>query len=245
MSYYFSLCGDSTSFWIRPVCRCVNKKHCCYTRRLLEKDNYRIENFSRPGLTSFDALEMTWNKIVPKNFDINFYSFGINDASLRSYPNWMARKFGGVIATNLSILDRLFLLIYRFLANNWTQKQMSRFGFSKPWVTLDQFKYNVEKIINILSKENNCLIIFTTIPNVSERVEKILKGLNKVIINYNKVLLKLSNKYDNVVIIDLNKTFLSDPNIYIPEGIHFSCKGHNLVYNKINEVIDEWAVENN
>ena len=47
------------------------------------------------------------------------------------------------------------------------------------------------------------------------------------------------------MIIDLNKTFLSDPNIYIPEGIHFSCKGHNLVYNKINEVIDEWAVENN
>jgi len=190
-----------------------------------------------PGLTSFDALELTYNKILPKNFDIHLYSFGINDASLRSYPNWMAKKFGGVISKKLSILDRFFLLIYRFLANNWTQEQMSKFGFSKPWITLKQFKSNVEKMVYILNKENNCLIIFTTVPNVSERVEKILRGLNKIINSYNQIFINISKKHDNVVVVDVHKMFLGNENVFVPEGIHFSCLGHNLVYNKITKII--------
>ena len=65
----------------------------------------------------------------------------------------------------------------------------------------------------------------------------LLNNINDVIPQYSDVIIKKTSQ--RVHIIDLDLLFGDNCALYIPEGIHYSAKGHRLVYDKIKNWIEK------
>ena len=226
-----AICSDSTSFWVRPH---SEGESCSYNKKLASHSELDVSIYSRPGLTSREALSLTWNDIAPKLYDAYFYSFGINDVCLRSYPKWMSDRNNRTICPN-SFYDHIFSYFYRCITAVKIQRFFSSIKLSRPWVSKINFSNNIKRIIEIIQKEEDSTLIFTTIPEVSPRVESILHGTNNLIKEYNEIIRGCAGQ--GVYVIDLEQHFSSSPDRFIPEGIHYTCEGHEFIVDKVSQIV--------
>ena len=110
--------GDSTVQWIRPYRNHID--NFTYVE-LLEKEGYSVDVISMPGMTSKDVMNIYWNTLGGKFYDIYIVSVGINDLTPRSYPRWMW-KINNSLLIKKSLLSRIYDFIYRLFTNKFTQK---------------------------------------------------------------------------------------------------------------------------
>ncbi len=127
--------------------------------------------------------------------------------------------------------------MYRILTATKFQNICSKLGISNPWISLNVFEKNIDRIISLLSKETDGTLIFITTPKTSQRVTDILVDINEIIPKYSNVIIKKTSQ--RVHVIDLDLLFSDDYELYIPEGIHYSANGHRLVYDKIKDWIEK------
>lgn len=222
--------GDSTVEWIRPYRNHIND----FTYSELLNKDITVDIYVKPGMTSHDALILIWQQLMGKFYDYYIFSFGINDCTPRSYPKAMADYYNKVLIPQNS-KDKLFFLFYKLFTSTKIQTICSKLNISRPWVNTQKFNQNIERIIELLTKETDAKICFLTIPQTSSRVTDILKDINHFIPQYSDI---IRNKHSSrVFIIDVDSLFKKEYDLYIPEGIHYSSKGHDLIYNEILSLI--------
>jgi len=224
-----AIIGDSTCEWIRPYRNHIDEL--TYTEILMqEENNLVVDIYIRPGMTSHDSLILVWKELMGKFYDYYIFSFGINDCTPRSYPKLLANYYNRTLISN-GFLDKVYFLIYRVFTSTKVQKVCSKLKISKPWVRLNYFESNIDKIIELLNKETDSKLIFLALPKTSQRVSDVLYNINNLILKYNRVFQKKKSK--DILVVDLETLFQKDYNRYIPEGIHYSAEGHALVSEQI------------
>lgn len=229
-----ALIGDSTMQWIRPY-RDHNQDY-TYAELLLQNDTISVDLYITPGMMSHDALILTWQGLQAQFYDYYIFSVGINDCTPRSYPKFLAKMYNRILIAN-NFFHKLFFILYKTVTATKIQRLLSKFHISKPWVKVKTYEQNLQKIIEILTKETDAKIIFLTVPKTSQRVEFILQNINHIIPRYNDVI--KNKKSERIFIIETDRLFAENYTRYIPEGIHYSAEGHRLIYDEIKALIKE------
>ena len=152
---------------------------------------------------------------------------GITDASTREIPLWYSNL---IYAKRSSFLRKIALGIYLYLLKP-IRRYLVILRRKRSWTDLKTFEKQYKKILTELIKNTNSRILVLTINQCTERVEKELPGTIKNIRLFNDVILNLPkiNK-DRVFVVN---TFDLDPDIYVPDGIHYSFEGHQVVATRI------------
>jgi lysophospholipase L1-like esterase len=109
-----------------------------------------------------------------------------------------------------------------------------RLRAKRNWIPKKKFRRLFENLITTLSKETNARIIVLPINLADDRIEKVLPGTRDNHFKYNEIMYSVLNKYPNHFFIDdLNLTSDED----YPDGVHFSAKGHEIIANRIFNII--------
>jgi len=226
--------GDSTIQWIRPYRNHIDD----FTYvELLRKEGYDIDVISMPGMTSKEVLNIYWNTLGGKFYDIYIVSVGINDLTPRSYPRWMWKIYNNLLIKE-SLLSKTFDIFYRLFTNKFIQKMFSKYRISKPWISLKYFNLYLSKFQELVIKETDSKIIYLSLPMVSTRVSSILYGIEKNIVAYKRVIKDLvDNK--RVYEIDIDKLFEKDIEKYNTEGIHYTADGHKIIFENLVKMIKD------
>lgn len=230
--------GDSTLQWIRPYRNHIND----FTYvELLQKEGYIIDVISSPGMTSKEVLNIYWNELMAKFYDVCIVSVGINDLTPRSYPRWMW-KINNSFLLNDSFSTKLYGYFYRIFTNKYVQKTFSKYKLSKPWISQKKYKLNLSKFQEIVLKESDSKIIYLSLPMVSKRISSLLCGIDKSVIAYKNEIANLVNN-ERVFQVDIDVLFQEKREKYNQEGIHYTAEGHKKVFsallNQIKTVVEK------
>lgn len=230
--------GDSTIAWMRPHRN--HKDEMLYSEMFAKSDVF-LDMVCTPGMTSRDAVRYYWKNLLGKFYDYCIISVGINDLSPRSYPRWLW-EIDNYFVVKERLIEKIYGFTYRVFTNTKLQKFFSYIGLSKPWISEREFEANLLKLQDLILKESSAKIIFISLPMVSQRVKKILYGIDKNIIAYKQIINKLYN--NRTEILDVNKLFEDSMDMYNPEGIHYSALGHKIVFENLYKIIKSDESEN-
>ena len=220
--------ADSTAMWIRPPRDHVDEL--TYIEHM-RKSGIHLDVISTPGMTSKEILNIYWNELGAKFYDIYIISVGINDLTPRSYPQWMW-KINNKLLIRESILSKFYRPFYGILTNHYVQKIFSKYSISRPWVAAKFFKRYLLKFQELVLKESDSKIIYLSLPMASQRVSSLLYGIDENIVAYKK---EIHNLIDNTRVfeIDIDTLFREDKVKYNQEGIHYSADGHKVVFDAL------------
>lgn len=226
--------ADSTAMWIRPY---RNHKSDFTYVELLRQAGITVDVLTSPGMTSKEVLHKYWNEMGTGFYDVCIVSVGINDLTPRSYPRWMW-KVNNYFLIKRSLSSKIYGGFYRLFTNSYIQKVFSKYGLSKPWISVNAFRDYLAKFQELVLKESDSKIIYLSLPQVSERVSSLLYGINENVLTYKAV---LNNFVDSqsVFQVDLDALFKEDVEKYNQEGIHYTAEGHLAVFNRVNKLIKE------
>ena len=226
--------ADSTAMWIRPY---RNHKDDLTYVELLRKKGMVVDVMTTPGMTSKEVLQSYWNEMGTGFYDVCIVSVGINDLTPRSYPRWMW-KLNNYFLIQESFVSKIYSVIYRVFTNRYIQRNFSKYGLSKPWISLKLFASYLTKFQELVLKESDSRIIYLSLPKVSERVSSLLYGINDNVVKYKSVMDDLADN-KRVYQLDLDGLFNEDVEKYNQEGIHYTAEGHLSVYTSVNKLIEE------
>jgi len=113
---------------------------------------------------------------------------------------------------------------------------ISTFNLS-PWYPMPTFQDKYEKLIILLKKEFYPIIICLGINPCTDRIEKLLPGSRANIPKYNAIIRAVA-KSQGCSFVE-TESWIDDTNIQIlvPDGIHLSAEGHNILVTKIFEEV--------
>jgi len=224
--------ADSTAMWIRPN---RNHKDELSYIELLKKEGISVDVISTPGMTSKEVLNIYWNQLGAKFYDVCIVSVGINDLTPRSYPRWMWKIHNSLLIEE-SWVYKIYNPFYRALTNHYVQTKFAKYKISQPWISLKFFRRYLLKFQELVLKESDSKIIYLSLPMVSTRISSLLDGIEQNIFNYKK---EISSLVDNkrVFEIDIDILFKEDVHRYNEEGIHYTAEGHKKVFEKIMKTL--------
>jgi len=231
--------GNSVGIRIRPPRNNRRERHFCEVianeleSRTLCKVN--IYNRCRSGVTIDDLILHEIDYISGNSPDIIIIICGINEAVSRPLPKRIyqylnkTRPIGGVVwgffhKINSGINHYIFPHIIK--------------AFSlRGWYSANLFSKKLQFLIGQIDKESKALVIPVTILPCTQRIEKLLPGSGKSIGEFNKLISKYSC-IDNVVVADISNDIpQGKEGEYTPDGIHMNSKAHEILANKIIEII--------
>ncbi|MDR7073320.1 SGNH/GDSL hydrolase family protein [Fictibacillus barbaricus] len=176
------------------------------------------------------------NQIISHNPSVVILNYGINEACTRLLPkkldDWLYIKSKTYLTINQFILAKCISLVRRILNlfRPFLIKSLKLGG----WSTGPFFKRMLLIYINEIKKETNATCIILTIPNINDRVEKVLPGSKKRIKDFNQIIYDVA-KLTNSLILEVNDLLPIDR--VIPEGIHFSELGHKMIADELEKLI--------
>jgi lysophospholipase L1-like esterase len=225
--------GDSTIQWMRPYRN--HKDEFTYVE-LLEKEGFKVDVISLPGMTSKEVMDTYWNQLGAKFYDVYIVSVGINDLTPRSYARWMW-KINNTLLVQDTTFTKVYALFYRAFTNKYIQKTFSKYKISRPWISKQKFRAYLNKFQELVLKESDSKIIYLSLPMVSQRVSTLLHGIENNVTAYKK---EIEDLVDNnrVFDIDIDKLFENDTDKYNVEGIHYTADGHREVFKELIKKIE-------
>jgi lysophospholipase L1-like esterase len=225
--------GDSTVQWMRPYRN--HKDEFTYVE-LLEKEGFKVDVISLPGMTSKEVMDAYWNQLGAKFYDVYIVSVGINDLTPRSYTRWMWKINNSLLIKETSF-TKVYALFYRVFTNKYIQKSFSKYKVSRPWISKRAFRAYLNKFQELVLKESDSKVIYLSLPMVSQRVSTLLDGIESNVTAYKKEIESLVDN-DRVFEIDIDKLFENDRDKYNVEGIHYTADGHREVFKELIEKIE-------
>jgi lysophospholipase L1-like esterase len=120
-------------------------------------------------------------------------------------------------------------------ANFVTRKSASLFKLKWQWLPTRDFLVVLRSAIEVILKETGANIFVVGISRFGSRVEKPLQGSAQEITAANELMQRLSPSYgERVQYLDPNRFLqLGHPDDLIPDGVHFSARGHRLMADEI------------
>ena len=228
-----TIIGNSVALRNRPHLKEKSKN---YGELLQKKINLNathltlVENLAF-GRATMNDLEQITDQIINSFGDIYVINIGASDAATREIPYWFANILNRRKETLTKKIFKGFHQ-YFFLKNRrfWVILRGK-----KSWVTAGNFEKKFEKLLITIQHNTSGKIICLPILPPNTRVEKEVPGTTKNYDNFNKIVRKLSNKYQ---VCFLNLDHLS-PTPHYPDGTHFSQEGNKEVAESLFHLINE------
>lgn len=179
-----------------------------------------VENKSYGAYTVHNAINNidTYIQTFPDFFIVNF---GVVDASTREIPLWFYRL---AQSKKDRLINKISSAVYRNIFMKFRPNLVKLRG-KRSWISKKKFTEYYDYLLKQLLKETNAHIIALPVNIANDRVEKELPGSLKKHKQYNAIIKKIVEKY-NQSSIDLS--FLNSEEHY-PDGVHYSLKGHHIV----------------
>lgn len=228
-----SIIGNSVGLRVRPPVFYPNNKN--YGVRLKELLQY---NFPDKCITVNNLCvgRSTILKTLSKIDDIvaefpNYYviNTGVTDASTREIPLW----FSDFINSKKESFFRSFFMAFYIYVLIKIRPILVILRGKRPWISIRLYSKCLKKLIKLLIKETNAKIILLSINQTTERVDSQLLGSSKNYELYNKISKSIA---DELNVIYLDTTDL-EPELYVPDGIHFSLEGNEIIAQRLSEII--------
>ena len=122
--------------------------------------------------------------------------------------------------------------------NHQVIHRQAKYKLSKPWINMKLFRNYLSKFQELVLKESDSKIIYLSLPMVSSRVSSLLHGIEENIIDYKQVIDSLV-QHERISEIDIDILFKSNMEKYNQEGIHYSAKGHQVVFDALYKKIKD------
>jgi len=245
---------------------------------LMSKDRYNLVDAAVSGYDTGDLLKQlsdtsAANKDLQSamtNASLITVSIGGNNILKQLtevFGNINPDEISGLIGNidnpnNLSLTDMLsvFGMFSKYFTSGTNENANLTKALDK---SIEQFKSDMDNIINILTKNKNTAIVFLTVYNPFKSFGSYIKGLNETAEKYigeiNKIIYEKS--VGNYIVADAYTAFkdsaqaVSNANLMSMDiDVHPNIAGHKLIYKKIANSIglsvyfndmagDAWAVE--
>lgn len=223
--------GNSVSLIIRPPDKNASPYPILIERHF---DNaFMVTKNDQAGIVT-DALDNLYRWIVSFWPDIIIIHYGINEACSRLLPHFLHQYLFKERRSEISkpILRKFIsALIYKI------SPFLIQFFRSGSWMSPENYGILLDRLISLTNKECAANIIVLNIPNITERIEKLLPGSIKNIREYNKIIENVCTS-KKVYLVDLYS--LSNEigtELFVPDGIHLSSLGHEKLAEMINDYI--------
>ncbi len=161
--------------------------------------------------------------------DYYIINLGVVDASSREIPRWYFKIINKWKLNSIGHLLKFIHLVFIKPLRPYVVYLRGRRGWTSP----NQFRKLFDKLINYLLRETKSKIIILPINNTTDRIVKNLPGSENKYKIFSGIMKNIAKKYKQVYI---NLDDL-DPLIHCPDGIHFSELGHQVVAEKIMDII--------
>lgn len=221
--------GNSVPLRVRPP---VGHPFPVIFENKIDSMGYKIicSNESKGATLISDAIKNIDNQVIAKNPNIVVINFGINEACTRLLPkkldDWIFYKSRVYLSKQEQVFAYFVRIVRKLL--NVIRPYLIKILRLTGWSTALNFKRLLRLYIEDVIKETGATCVLITIPHISNRVEKLLPGSKTRIVQFNKKIIEVSKEL-NVKLIDINEYLNGKYDEYIPEGIHYNSKGHNLV----------------
>lgn len=195
---------------------------------------HRINNYSFLEIDLAVAYEQTYPALLTKelltDFQFNPYIEVINKS----------KRGQTIVGVHTEFVDNLFfhqpeiIIMHVGIVDCWFRDELG----GKQHVPIEQFTAYLDKILSYLKLREECRLILVGIAPTSVKMDGRYPGLNKAIMNYNKVLYSKVD-YKNVFYIPVEKFVkISDVHHYLlPDDQHLNVVGNHLVAKEVLRII--------
>ncbi len=187
-----------------------------------------VENRSSGALTIPEAVNQT-DELINDFPDFYILNFGVVDASTREIPQWLYKR---VNKKAKSTFEYLLAAVHGNIFRK-NRPFFVKIRGKRSWVSKKKFRKYLSLMIETLKKETNARIIALPINPANDRVEQELPGSREKQLIYNRCIQEICNKHDQIFV---NTTDFIEEKHY-PDGVHYSAEGHELMAEKLTEVI--------
>ena len=181
------------------------------------------------GAATIKTCLMHVDRYVSSLPDYIVLNIGVVDACTREVPLWFYRIAN---SKRYNALSRIFDFLYRGVIIKF-RPWLVQLRLKRSWTSESTFKKLYKEFILNLLKDTNAKIITLPINIADERIERELPGSRKKHHRFNAIIEEISS--------ELGLGFLNleslKPSEYYPDGVHYSMRGHQLVAEKISEII--------
>ena len=230
-----TIVGNSVALRVRPPEKYPDNLN--YSRLLestLNNSNIKppvlIDNRSLGASTVYNVINHI-DHFIQAFPDIYIINLGVVDASTREVPLWFYRFAS---SKKDCFLCRITRMLYRNVIIKMRPFLVKLRG-KRSWIKKRKFKKYYNKLLATLLRETNAQIITLPINLADNRVEKELPGSRKKHQQYNEIIKKLSEKY-NQYFVDLSDL---EPQMHYPDGVHYNINGHQVVAERLSSKIKE------
>lgn len=229
-----AIIGNSVALRVRPLNK-VKKNYGILIEEYIEKEfpylNALVNNMAFSRATIIDIQKKT-NDYLNQFPDFYILNIGIPDASTREIPYWYANI---IHKSNDNILNKVLSSIHsRFFAKY--RPFFVKIRGKHTWIRKSTFRKKYTELVKLLLKETNARIILLSINLPDKRIENIIPGTYEKCLVFNKIIKNISTKF-NLTYLDFQKL---PSQVYYPDGIHYSAKGHKIVANEIYNAIKKY-----
>lgn len=229
-----TIVGNSVGLRVRPPKAYPNNKNYGMLLEEMLQEKYPdtmvfVKNLCIGRGTLWDILNKRGDIL---NTFPNYYvvNLGVTDASTREIPLW----FSNIVNRNRPSFFKKVLRGFYIHIIRKIRPHLVLLRGKTTWTSKKNFEIYFDKFIDYLVKEANARIIIISINSANKRIEDELPGSTKNYIEYNEIIKAIADKY-NAYYVDFSDIVHE---IHAPDGIHFSVEGHEILSNRIFNIID-------
>lgn len=231
--------GNSVSLKIRPPRKGASEKTFV---ELLSK-HYDVLNKSRAGVMINEQFSMIDDDIISQYPDIVILNFGIVELFERSTVRYTNNKciknhYNNYVLGRPYVYSTKFTTFFYKVFNRLTRVVSKVFKWTWVWCRYDRLLAALKDYVAIVLKECDSIVIIIEVPLLSTNSKRYNIKTNDNINRFNNDVFKLSCELnERVKVLKIPNVVNKNPEIYIPDGIHFSGEGHEIIFNELKSMI--------
>lgn len=228
--------GNSVGLRVRPPTPYPENK--TYSQ-LLEQEllargfvDVQVENLCIGRSTVREVLEQ--GDIILNRFpDFYILNMGITDCSTRDIPLWFSNL---IFSSRTSFLRNIAAAIHKYIIIP-NRKLFVILRGKRSWYSPEKFKHYYSKLIKDIIKNTNSILILIKINDCTDRVENNLPGTRANIVHFNRIIDDLTEiSSERIWLVETGDL---DPEIDLPDGIHYSRQGHEKVTKRLLDIFED------
>lgn len=236
--------GNSVGFRIRPVRS--NPRDMTYSE-ILELHGHQVRNVCRSAVMLNEAFAYLEEDVITFFPDIVILHYGIVEVAYRKTFRWANNQTIVNYYTNRcfarpysyrTTCSRVRHVLFRAV-NSTTRKLATLLGVQWQWLSTNRFLLVLQSVLELITKETRSIVIVIGVTPCTDRIENMLKGTRKNIVEVNAGIKTVCEHYSGRVQYLDPRTFIQESNIdeFIPDGIHFSAAGHKALAEELLRII--------
>ena len=191
-----------------------------------------------------EAFRQIQAMVVPRGADVAVVNFGILECEPTVLPTRLVRSvYYGAPSSNRWMRRVRRLLVtpvhqFHVRLGPVVLKRVRAFHRLSP----ARFEAELTRMVRWIRKERGALVLVMNINPAGDNVEKTIPGTQESVRRYNEIIERVVHSMgdDGVRLVDVAAAVEDARDDLVPDGIHYSAKGHRLVAGMLVEEIERW-----